>query len=164
MVLRTLAAHQVRFVVIGGYAAVLHGSAMHTSDADVAPDPDPSNLRRLCEALREVGARLRVADEPEGIEFSCDEHFLSRMAMLNLVTDHGDFDVSLRPAAFPNGYTDLVDHAESFDVGGFVVQVASLDDVIRSKEAANRDKDRVALPQLYALRDEIAAQERRDEQ
>jgi hypothetical protein len=45
-------------------------------------------------------------------------------------------------------------------IGGAAVPVASLDDVIRSKEAANREKDRVALPQLYALRDEIAAQER----
>jgi hypothetical protein len=151
----------VRFVVIGGYAAVLHGSAMYTADADITPDPDPGNLRRLCEALREMGARLRVADDPEGVAFTYDEHFLTQMTMLNLVTDHGDFDLSFRPAAFPNGYTDLVDHALPFDVGGFIVQVASLDDVIRSKEAANRDKDKVVLPQLYALRDEIARQERR---
>jgi hypothetical protein len=158
-VLRTLAAHQVRFIVIGGYAAVLHGSALYTADADITPDHDPANLRRLCTGLREVGARLRVASEPDGVEFTCNEEFLARMSMLNLVTDHGDFDISLRPAAFPNGYEDLVEHAEPFDIGGFVVFVAALDDVIRSKEAANRDKDRVALPQLYALRDEIAARE-----
>lgn len=158
--LRTLAALQVRFVVIGGYAAVLHGSAMLTYDADISPDPDPENLRRLCEALREVNARLRTVDDPDGVAFTCDEHFLAQMSMLNLVTDHGDFDLSFRPAAFPNGYDDLVDHADEFDIGGFVVKVAALDDVIRSKETANRAKDQVALPQLYALRDEIAAQER----
>lgn len=156
--LRTLAAHQVRFVVIGGFAAVLHGSGLFTYDADITPDPDPENLRRLCRALDEVGARIRTVAEPEGVPFQCDEQFLERMSMLNLVTDYGDFDLSLRPAAFPNGFEDLIERSVPFDVGGFVVQVAALDDVIRSKETANRDKDRAALPQLYALRDEIAAQ------
>jgi hypothetical protein len=162
-VLRTLAAHQVRFVVIGGYAAVMHGSAMYTADADITPDPDPANLRRLCAALHDVNARLRTVDDPDGIEFSCDEHFLARLNMLHLVTAHGDFDLSFRPAAFSNGYAELVDRAEPFDVGGFMVQVASLDDIIRSKEAAGRAKDHGALPQLYALRDEIAAREHLDD-
>jgi hypothetical protein len=146
----------VRFVVIGGYAAVLHGSAMLTYDADIAPDPDPANLKRLCDALVELGARLRATGEPGGVEFRCDEHLLARMAMLNLVTVHGDFDLSFHPPAFPGGYLDLIERASGFDIGGFTVEVAALDDVIESKEAANRDKDRAALPQLYALRDEIA--------
>ena len=159
-ILRTLAANQVRFVVIGGFAAVLHGSGLFTYDADITPEPDPENLRRLCRALDELGARIRTLAEPEGVPFHCDEHFLGRMSMLNLVTDHGDFDLSFRPAAFPNGFEDLIEHSVPFDVGGFVVRVAALDDVIRSKETANRDKDRAALPHLYALRDRIAEQER----
>jgi hypothetical protein len=64
-------------------------------------------------------------------------------------------DLSIRPAGF-GGYEDLIEHAVAFDVGGFVVQVAGLDDIIQSKETADRAKDRAALPQLYALRDEIA--------
>lgn len=159
-ILRTLAAHQVRFVVIGGFAAVLHGSGLFTYDADITPDPDPENLRRLCRALDEVGARIRTRAEPEGVAFHCDEHFLEKMQMLNLVTEHGDFDLSFRPAAFPNGFEDLIERSQPFDVGGFVVRVAALDDIIRSKETANRDKDRAALPQLYALRDELEAKDR----
>ena len=160
VILRTLAANQVRFVVIGGFAAVLHGSGLFTYDADITPDPEPANLRRLCRSLVELGARIRTLADPEGAPFHCDEHFLERMSTLNLVTDHGDFDLSFRPAAFPNGFDDLVERSVPFDVGGFVVRVAALDDVIRSKESANRDKDRAALPQLYALRDQIAARER----
>ena len=156
--LRTLASHQVRFVVIGGYGAFLLGSALLTTDADICPDPDAQNLRRLCEALDELHARLRVATEPDGVPFHCDELFLSNMAMLNLVTDNGDFDLSFRPAA-SDGYDDLAAHAVDVDIGGFVIKVAALDDIIRSKEAAGREKDRVALPQLYALRDEIATRE-----
>ena len=77
------------------------------------------------------------------------------MTMLKLTTDFGDFDLAFRPAGF-GGYDDLIEHALEYDLDGVVVVVAGLDDVIRSKEAANRGKDRAALPQLYALRDEIA--------
>jgi predicted nucleotidyltransferase len=154
-VLRVLVDHEVRFVVIGGYAAVLHGSAMFTYDADICPDPHSDNLDRLCFALTAVGARIRSASDPDGVAFRCDSEFLAGMTMLNLVTDHGDFDVSLRPSG-TDGYADLLQGALEYDLDGLVVKVAGLDDIIRSKEAAARDKDRAALPQLYALRDEIA--------
>ena len=154
-VLRVLTTHDVRFVVIGGYAAVLHGSALFTYDADICPDPDPENLARLCTALESVNARIRVLDDPEGVAFRCDEHLLGQMTMLNLVTAFGDFDLALRPAGF-GGFDDLIGQSVEYDLDGVVVHVAGLDDIIRSKEAANRDKDRAALPQLYALRDEIA--------
>jgi hypothetical protein len=154
-ILRTLAASKVRFVVIGGYGAFLHGSSMFTNDADICPDPEPGNLKKLCQALREVDARLRTATEPDGVPFTCDEHFLAQMAMVNLVTRHGDFDLSFRPAA-SEGYDDLVRSAVDYDIGGYVVKVAALDDIILSKETADRAKDRAVLPQLYALRDEIA--------
>jgi hypothetical protein len=161
--LRTLAAHQVRFVVIGGFAAVLHGSALFTADADITPDPDPENLRRLCAALSEMEARIRTVSEPEGLPFRCDETFLLQMAMVNLRTTYGDFDLSFRPSAFEGGYEALAANAARFDVGGFVVQVAALPDIIRSKETADRDKDRAALPMLRALQDEIEARgHRRD--
>jgi hypothetical protein len=155
--LRTLAAHEVRFVVIGGFAAVLHGSALFTADADVTPDPEPGNLGRLCAALREMDARIRTVTDPEGLPFKCDETFLLQLATVNLRTTYGDFDLSFRPAAFEGGYEALAESAVPFDVGGFVVQVAALPDIIRSKETADRDKDRAALPMLRALQDEIAA-------
>ena len=153
--LRALVTHEVRFVVIGGYAAVLHGSALFTYDADVCPARDTENLARLCVALVKMDARLRVVDEPDGVPFSCTDQFLAQMTMLNLTTKFGDFDLSLRPAGF-SSYDDLAADAAAFDLGGLVVKVASLDDIIASKEAADRAKDRAALPQLYALRDEIA--------
>ncbi len=133
---------------------------MLTADADITPDPDPANLRRLCAALVEMDARIRTVSEPEGLPFKCDETFLLQMAMVTLRTTYGDFDLSFRPAAFESGYATLAANAVPFDVGGFVVQVAALSDIIRSKETADRDKDRAALPTLRALQDEIAARER----
>lgn len=153
--LATLAEHRVRYVLIGGLAAVLHGSAMVTVDADICPDPAPENLERLCAALRDMHARIRTAGDDDGVEFRCQPGLLLEMQMLNLRTDFGDFDLSFRPAAF-SGFDDLAVNAVDVPVAGVAVPVASLDDVIRSKETANRSKDHAALPQLYALRDEIA--------
>ena len=85
---------------------------------------------------------------------------LLKMQMLNLRTDFGDFDLSFRPAGF-SGFDDLVPNAVEVAIAGVAVPVASLDDVIHSKESANRPKDQAALPQLYALRDEIARSDRR---
>ena len=154
---RVLARHQVRYVLIGGLAAVLHGSSALTNDADICPERSPANLERLAAALREMGARIRASAEPDGLPFDCDAMLLARMKMVNLSTRHGDFDLSFEPAASA-GYEDLVARAIPFDIGGTQVLVASLADIIRSKEAADRPKDRATLPILRALEDEIARQ------
>ena len=155
----TLAEHDVRYVAIGGIAAVFHGSALATTDADICPDPDPTNLERLCAALRDMHARLRTPNDENGVDFDCHPVLLAQMQMVNLVTDFGNFDLSFRPAAFDAGYEDLIANASTVPLGGAEVIVASLDDVIRSKQTANRLKDQAALPHLYALRDEIATRE-----
>jgi len=159
--LRVLVEHDVQYVVIGGYAAILHGSSMYTNDADICPAADLANLERLCAALGALEARIRTSTEPDGLPFSCSANFLQQMQMLNLVTRYGDFDLSFSPAGFPNGFAELADRAVVYDIGGLRVSVAALRDIIVSKEIANRDKDRAALPVLKALEDEIAEQQRR---
>jgi hypothetical protein len=151
--LQTLNRHGVAYVIVGGVAAVAHGSTLPTEDVDVTPARDRDNFDRLAAALREIGARLRSEREPDGIEFPCDGAFLSsHSTILNLVTDLGDVDLVIEPAGFPGGYDDLVDHAIAIDVGdGMSTRVASLDDVITSKRAAGRTKDLAALPYLDAL-------------
>jgi hypothetical protein len=158
-IIATLAEHRVAYVMIGGLAAVLHGSPTVTTDADICPDRSQRNLERLANALRDMHARVRTDAEPEELDFACDPGFLSRMKMVNLTTDFGDFDLSFEPAGF-SGYGELAEHAVDVAVGGAVAKVAALADVIRSKETANRDKDRATLPILYALQDEIAKQQR----
>lgn len=154
-ILDVLCAHQVRFVVIGGSAAILHGAAYVTEDVDVCPATDRENLAHLSDALTELAARIRVEGIPEGIEFSHDGESLGRAVIWNLVTNAGILDIAIDPAGV-NGFVGLEENAVEFDLGeGVVVLVASLDDVIRSKRAANRPKDLQALPMLEAMRDRL---------
>ena len=161
IVLRSLNDHGVRYVLIGGYAAVLHGSPTVTLDADICAARGKENLEQLARALRSVHARIRTATDPEGIPVSLDGEFLSKMTMMNFVTDGGAFDLTFTPAAFPSGYDGFAEHAVSYDLDGLIVPVASLADIIRSKRAAGRPKDLAVLPILEALQDEIADRERR---
>lgn len=144
----------VDYVLIGGLAGVLHGSPAMTNDADIVPSRTDENLRRLSEALRALGARLRSVAEPEGVAFDPHPVLLAAMSVVNTTTRCGDLDIAFVPDA-TDGYDDLITRAVTFDVNGLVLRVAALSDVIRSKEAANRPKDHATLPVLYALREEL---------
>lgn len=151
--------HGVKYVLIGGLAAVLHGSPLPTLDADICPSTDPDNLERLAAALDELDARIRTPDAIDGLAFPRDAAFLSRVALLNLVTRSGDLDLAFTPAGTA-GFPDLSERAIPTIIQGVTVLVAGLDDVIRSKQAANRPKDHRTLPVLLQLLEEI--QRRRD--
>ncbi len=147
--------HEVDYVLIGGLAAVLHGSPLATFDADICPARDSANLERLASALREMDARIRTSDAPGGLRFGCDAFFLANVSLLNLVTQFGELDLSFTPSG-TQGFSDLMQQARRLKLRDFEILVASLEDVIRSKEAANRPRDQIALPLLRRLRDEIA--------
>lgn len=146
--------HGVRYVLIGGLAAVLHGSPLPTLDADICPSAEPDNLARLAAALAELGARIRTPDTPEGVAFPHHAGFLAGVQLLNLVTRCGDLDLSFQPAG-TGGFSDLASRAVEVRIGDLEVPVAALEDVIRSKEAANRPKDHRMLPVLRQLLEEI---------
>jgi len=146
--------HRVRYVLIGGLAAVLQGSPLATFDVDICPARGPDDLRRLAEALEELEAQIRTPDAAEGVPFPREAAFLSKVQVLNLVTRFGDFDISFRPSG-TEGYEDLSGNAVAIRVRALEIKVAALDDVIRSKEAANRPKDQRSLPILRQLLEEI---------
>lgn len=155
LICSALNAHGVRYVVVGGFAAVIHGSPLPTADIDIVPDRSEDNLERLARALRSIGATLRTAAGP--IAAPIDRRFLADMAfMLNLATDHGDLDLTFEPAGprrtFDDWDQDGLDVAIAEDL---VVRVAHLDAVIDSKRATGRVKDERALPYLESLRDEL---------
>ena len=152
-VLGALSDAGVRYVLIGGMAAILHGDAGVTLDLDIAPAFDDANLERLAEALRSLGARIRAEGSPAGLPFDCSAAFLRSLgpeSLVNLTTRAGDIDLVFMPHG-TQGFRDLKRDAVSMQAGSISVLVASLADIIRSKAAADRDKDRGALPRLRAL-------------
>jgi hypothetical protein len=148
--LRVLAEHGVRSVLIGGFAAVIHGSPYVTTDIDVVPDASAENLERLSSSLRELHAKVWTSDEPEGLAFDHDPVSLAASRTWNLVTDFGRLDITFEPSGTA-GFADVARDAVGLTILGVKVDVASLADVIRSKEAAGRDKDRLVLPVLRRL-------------
>jgi predicted nucleotidyltransferase len=158
-ILAALDRHQVRYVVIGGLAAILHGAAHVTTDVDIVPEEALRNLKRLSAALQELNARIRVAGEVEGVPFGHDAESLMRVRIWNLVTDRGNLDITFQPSG-TYGYEDLRRDAVRMRVRGVDVPVAALADVIRSKEAAGRERDRAILPTLRRLLDQQKADER----
>lgn len=147
-ILGLLTAHGVDFVVIGGIAAVLHGSARNTQDLDICVARDDANLTVLGRALVELNARLRrVADDAP---FVPDAAMLRRVQTLTTETVAGHFDVLANPDGSPP-YERLRRNAERYDLGAFAVLVASIDDLIAMKRAAGREKDIADIGELQAI-------------
>jgi hypothetical protein len=136
-----LAAHRVRYVLIGALAARLQGFPRLTADADITPDQSPDNIERLAAALRELEARVYTESVPEGLPFDCSARALARAQMWNLMTNAGRLDVAFVPSG-TDGFEDLQRDAVRFEVFGVELLAASLSDILRSKQAADRPQDR----------------------
>jgi hypothetical protein len=152
-ILGVLVDHGVRFVLVGGFAAVIHGSPYVTTDVDVVPERSEGNLSRLSDALRAMHARVWTPTEPDGVPFDHDARSLAEVNVWNLVTDHGRLDLTFAPSG-TSGFDDLDRDALRLSILGVDVDVASLADVIRSREAAGREKDRLVLPVLRRILEE----------
>ena len=142
--LRALLRHGVDFFVVGGVAAQLEGAPILTFDLDVLYDKEPENLARLLAALRELKARYR---DPAGRHIEPDAEKLATLRLHLLLTELGALDVL---GSIGNGltYQDLVGRTILYQLGELQVHVLELAAVIETKEQANRDKDRAALPVL----------------
>lgn len=149
--LAALSRHKVNFVLIGALAARLHGFPRLTADADITPAGDKPNLERLAAALNELDAKVYTESVPEGLVFDCSPASLARARMWNLVTSAGRLDIAFEPSGV-EGYDDLKKDAERFEAFGVRFFVASLDDIIRSKEAAGRPKDLDDVAILRAMK------------
>lgn len=151
--LRVLRAHDAEFVVIGGYAVILHGSERYTKDVDIVPEPSRENLARLWNALVELeAAPAELPDfrpEEMPVEFSLDG-LVEGGGNWVLHTRYGRVDVMQ--------WVSGVDNYEQLRAGavetlvpqiGATVLFAGLDDLLAMKREAGRDLD---LMDITALR------------
>jgi len=160
----TLDRHGVVYLIVGGLAATSYGARRLSDDADCVISRERTNLDRLAVAMRELGARLHVEgmsdEEAKQLPVQLDGDTLGALEISTWLTDAGGLDVLADlPAADGRRipYEELARRATTIHGEGFVIRAAALDDIIASKEWANRKKDHEALPELYELR---AASER----
>ena len=131
--------HGVRYLFIGKSGAILLGFPDTTQDADLFVEKSAANGRAMVGALRELGFAV-TGDQAEEIVRGKDFVQLK----------NGPFDLDLVFA--PDGIERFQDaFRRRIDVEGF--PVCSLDDIIASKVASNRAKDRETLPRLRSFRE-----------
>src|SRR5919109_213459 len=132
------ARHNVRFLFLGKSGAILLGFPDTTQDAIVFVEKSPSNCTATVAALKDLGFSLTNA---EIIEIGRGKDFVQ--------LKNGPFDLDLIFA--PDGIERFEDAWQRHvDVEGF--PVCHIDDIIASKEASGRAKDRESLPRLKAFR------------
>ncbi len=143
--LRTLVAHGVELVIVGGVAAALQGAPIVTQDVDVLYRLDDGNVERLMRALTELGAVAR--GDPRRLPF--DESHLRSTGHKLAMTNAGPLDVlgSINDGLL---YEDLIGSADVLEVAGVLVNVLSLERLISLKRELGRPKDLAALPVLEA--------------
>jgi hypothetical protein len=149
--LETLVQGEVEFLLVGGVAATVHGSARLTQDLDAVYRRSPENIRRLALAVRDLEPYLRGA--PAGLPFRFDEATVRLGLNFTLTCTLGDLDL-LGEIAGGGTYEDLLPHSVEVELFGIPVRCLDLETLIRVKRAAGRPKDLEAVAELERLLEE----------
>ncbi len=139
----------VEFIVIGGMAAAVHGSARATLDLDVVYSRTPENIERLATSLAPHAPYLRGA--PPGLPFRFDVETIRHGLNFTLTTDVGDFDF-LGEVVGGGTYEQLLAHTIEIDAFGVRCRYVDLETLLKLKRAAGRPKDLEAIAELEILR------------
>jgi hypothetical protein len=138
----------VDFVVVDGFAGVLHGSALVTRDLDICAVLTPENVERLRETLRDLNPHHRMT--PQRSSFLLVPKPGEVVADLYLNTDWGVVDI-LSSILGLGDFQAVQANAELFEIGGRTCRLMSLPDLVRAKEAMGREKDLLAAKELRAI-------------
>ncbi len=149
--LAALAEHEVAFILVGGVAAIAHGSARLTQDLDIVYQRSPGNLQRLVAALATHKPYLRGV--PKGLPFVWSHATLAGGLNFTLTTSLGDIDLL---GEIPGGgrYEDLLPNTIELRIFETRCLCLSLSQLIRAKRAAGRPKDWESLAELEAIEEE----------
>jgi hypothetical protein len=139
---RVFGSHGVKYLFFGKSEAILLGCSDTTQDVDLYVEKREENRGRLVAALLDLGFQLS-REEQEQIRRGKDI----------IQIRNGPFDLDLIFA--PDGI-DRFDDAWRRRVEKHGVPIANIDEVVRSKQAANRQKDKESLPRLLSFRDWLA--------
>jgi predicted nucleotidyltransferase len=147
-ILAALVSRRIRFVLVGGVAATVHGSARFTNDVDICYDPAADNVDRLVELLTELQAYLRGV-EP-GLPFILDARTFRTTPFLTLTSSMGAIDL-LDHVPGVGSYKDALARSEIAAIGNTEFRALTLQALIASKKATRRKKDLEHLIELEAI-------------
>jgi predicted nucleotidyltransferase len=142
----------IEFVLVGGYAAMLHGSSLLTRDVDVCAVLTPDTIERLRDAFREMHPVHRLSSPKQS--FLDVPESGATLENLYLDTDLGTLDLLSRITGVGD-YARVARDAVEVELFGQRVRAISLDDLIAAKEALGRDKDLIAAKELRAIREKL---------
>ncbi|HST68283.1 MAG TPA: hypothetical protein VLI94_01335 [Solirubrobacterales bacterium] len=153
-ILRQLVDGEVEFLLIGGVAVGYHGHVRATKDVDVVPDPDPENLKRLTEVLRQLEAQVEGADDfdegeipdplaPSALELGGNWVLSTRLGRLDVMQWIGDAPL----------WSQLAPDAIEDEIAGLPIKIVSFEDLVKLKELAGRPEDLADLQKLQEARD-----------
>jgi predicted nucleotidyltransferase len=148
--LESLLGADVQFVIIGGVAAVLHGSTLLTRDLDICIPLGSESLLCLQVALKELNPRIRAGSD--FIPLELDEPAAAAVKNIYITTDEGRLDC----LGFVDGVGDfakVLRESVELNLGGFSCHVLGLEALIRAKEAVGRPHDLQTVVQLKALKE-----------
>lgn len=138
--LASLNAADVRYVVIGATAFAVHGWVRATADLDLFVDPDPANLERLRNCLRDFG-------------YDVEDASVEDFGRYKILLRQYDLPLDLHPFVMGiSGFEEVWSRRIQDDLGGVQIPFASLDDLIAMKRAAGRPKDLEDLRELERIK------------
>ena len=146
--LQRLADAGLDFVIVGGYAAISHGSSYLTRDVDICTALTDENVAKLRQALADWNPQHRMT--PQRLSFLTHPSAGQSVSNLYLQTDRGVLDV-ISSVLGVGDFTRLRENAESLEVDGQVYHVISLEDLILAKESLGREKDLLTAKELRAI-------------
>lgn len=146
-----LSRNAVKFIIIGGVAAIVHGSSRATFDLDIVYARDEENIVRVVKALQPYSPYLRGA--PPGLPFSFEKETIQKGLNFTLTTTLGDVDL-LGEVIGGGSYEDLLPHSEEIEVFGTTCLCLGLEHLIEIKRAAGRPRDFEAIAELEAILEE----------
>jgi len=137
--LKLLKEHKARFVIIGAMAFPIHGYSRTTLDTDIFIEPTEENAKKTLKALKEFG--YDVTDVT--IEDLLTKKLLIRQYMV---------ETDIHPFVTGVTFNEVWKNKESGKIGKVAVNFASLEDIIKMKKAAGREKDKADLKALKKLK------------
>jgi len=147
--LERLARNGVDFIIIGGFAGVVHGCTIVTQDVDICCDFSVPNLLKLAKALKGLHPVHRMT--PARIKLELTESNAGQYKNLYLDTDIGQLDC-LGYVKGVGNYQKVKETSILIDVEGIKMRVLSIDAFIESKKATNRSRDRQMIEQAKRIK------------